>query len=37
MAKLERPIDSRGIRTRIIAIKNRLIKVPRIANINLIV
>jgi len=36
-AKLARPIDSRGIRIRIIKIKNRLITVPKMVNINLIV
>ena len=34
-AKLERPIDSRGIRIRIITIKNKLVHIPRIVNINL--
>ena len=32
-AKLDRPIESRGIRTKIIKIKNRLITFPRMVNI----
>ena len=35
LAKLERPTESRGIRKRIMKIKNRLTRVPKRDNINL--
>jgi hypothetical protein len=35
LAKLERPTESRGIRKRIMKIKNRLTRVPKRVNINL--